>query len=220
MNNIIVENDNISFENEVINIDVLTKDLKITVNGNVTINEVKCNSVLEKLDIIIKKDSNLIYNRFSSLGINNLDINIIIEDNSSFNGSWAFETHDKHHIKINTSMHGNNISNILNIKALTKEKGDIFISADATVLKNTNNNQLKENIRVLNTNDNIVEVLPNMLISSNEVQADHFNTISGVDADELFYLQSKGISKAQAEKLIEEGFINSLFDDNFIKNIK
>lgn len=220
MNNIIVEDDNISFEDEVVSIQINTHTLNMYIIGNVTLNELKCNPNLKKLNITIEENSCLNYNRFSDLELNNLEINVNIKNNGRFYGAWAFISKDKHNIKINTSMNGNNIQNILDVHILSQLQGDCFIKVNADVSKDTIDSVMKENIRVLNTNDNQIEVCPSMLVSSNEVQADHFNTISGINEEELFYLESKGLSKEKSEKLIEKGFIHSIFTNDFINLLK
>ena len=54
MNNIIVEDDNISFEDEVVSIQINTHTLNMYIIGNVTLNELKCNPNLKKLNITIE----------------------------------------------------------------------------------------------------------------------------------------------------------------------
>ena len=77
---------------------------------------------------------------------------------------------------------------------------------------------MRESIKVLNENNSTNRILPNMLVSSSEVMADHFVTISNCFEDELFYLESKGINKMQAYQLIEQGFILEIFDER-LQNI-
>ena len=59
-----------------------------------------------------------------------------------------------------------------------------------------------------------------MVVNTNEVIANHGISIGGVNEEELFYLMCKGISKANAIKLIEEGFILSIMDNELKERIK
>jgi len=49
---------------------------------------------------------------------------------------------------------------------------------------------------------------PYLEILENEVKAGHAATVTRVDEDQIFYLMSRGISRANAEKVIIEGFLN------------
>lgn len=49
---------------------------------------------------------------------------------------------------------------------------------------------------------------PELEIEADEVRASHAATVSSLDKNELFYLMSRGVSLAAAEKLITDGFLN------------
>lgn len=48
---------------------------------------------------------------------------------------------------------------------------------------------------------------PELEIEADDVRASHAATVSSIDSDERFYLMSRGISAAGAEKLITDGFL-------------
>ena len=218
MNNILVKNDNISFENEEKDLIINTKILTINIKGNVILNEINANSSVETLIININKDSCLNYNYYNINKEKKIDIIINISDNAKFYGNIGIIAHEEQNLSVETFMNGNNITNILNIKIITKDMGSTNILVNGHVLKNTRNNIMRESINVLNENNSTNRILPNMLVSSSEVMADHFVTISNCFEDELFYLESKGINKMQAYQLIEQGFILEIFDER-LQNI-
>ena len=78
---------------------------------------------------------------------------------------------------------------------------------------------MQEDVRILNLNNFENKIKPNMLVSSNEVQADHFTTMSGINSDELFYLKTKGLDNETATKLLEKGFVLEIFNDEIKKKI-
>ena len=61
-------------------------------------------------------------------------------------------------------------------------------------------------------NDEESIIIPNLQVSSNEIEVNHAATISGIDQDYLFYLNSKGISNEAAEKIIKNGYLISNLD--------
>ena len=55
-------------------------------------------------------------------------------------------------------------------------------------------------------------VEPKLEIEANEVKASHAATVGKIDEEQLFYLASRGISRATAERLIVSGFLNQVID--------
>ncbi len=54
--------------------------------------------------------------------------------------------------------------------------------------------------------------IPQLEIDANDVRASHAATISKVEEDYIFYLQSRGIPREQAVALIVNGFFTTIFD--------
>ena len=53
------------------------------------------------------------------------------------------------------------------------------------------------------------ESIPGLEISTDDVKCSHGVTMSNVDKDQLFYLQTRGIGDIEGKKLIVDGFIRS-----------
>lgn len=60
---------------------------------------------------------------------------------------------------------------------------------------------------VLLLDEAIAESLPTLEIEANDVKASHGSTTSRIHDDQLFYVQSRGISKQKARDLIIRGFL-------------
>jgi Fe-S cluster assembly protein SufD len=54
--------------------------------------------------------------------------------------------------------------------------------------------------------------IPSLEIDANDVRASHGATVSRVDEEYIFYLQSRGIPRSTAVRMIVEGFFSSVFD--------
>ena len=52
--------------------------------------------------------------------------------------------------------------------------------------------------------------IPGLEILANDVRCTHGVTVGKVDAEQMFYLQSRGISKKDGERLIIEGFFDPI----------
>ncbi|OGD84094.1 hypothetical protein A2572_03120 [Candidatus Collierbacteria bacterium RIFOXYD1_FULL_40_9] len=51
---------------------------------------------------------------------------------------------------------------------------------------------------------------PELEIENNEVKASHSASVGRIDEEQLFYLESRGVEKKQAEKLIISGFLGEV----------
>jgi Fe-S cluster assembly protein SufD len=54
--------------------------------------------------------------------------------------------------------------------------------------------------------------IPNLEIGANDVRCTHGATISQVEEEHLFYLQTRGVPRSEAQKLIVEGFFRPVID--------
>jgi Fe-S cluster assembly protein SufD len=69
------------------------------------------------------------------------------------------------------------------------------------------------------TNHNLVldprahaDSVPNLDIEENDVRCSHASTVGPVDEDQLYYLESRGVSPERAERLIVLGFFDDVID--------
>lgn len=66
------------------------------------------------------------------------------------------------------------------------------------------------NKNLLTSNRAEVDTKPELEIYADDVQCAHGATVSQLDATSMYYLQSRGISRAEAEVILSFGFINEL----------
>jgi Fe-S cluster assembly protein SufD len=52
--------------------------------------------------------------------------------------------------------------------------------------------------------------IPGLEILNNDVKCSHGATISNISPDELFYLQTRGVSRDEGEKLLLRGFFSQI----------
>ncbi len=172
--------------------------------NNITINLLD-NSSLEYYKIRSElSDSKLLVNQSNDTY---LDYKEVIINNNDFT------------YEINTILNGNNNVSKVTLRCLN-ESGSAKIFANGRVEENTSNNELLEDLRGLNLNDNTLVIKPDMQINSLDVIANHKVTISNVKDDELFYLESKGVNRKDAIKLLKEGFILGILPLEMQEKIK
>lgn len=220
MNKLLIDKENnIEIKDNAVELDIKVKDLTLNIKGNVLINEL-CKKDNEELNLTINIEpkSSLIYNRFILHNKANNKITINQDNTSDVSFNYSIVATDKVELTINSNLKGNGNETSIKVASVTEDNGKVIITSTADVLPKIENNNLLESIKILLLNDEESICIPNLLVSSNEVEVNHAATISGIPQDYLFYLNSKGLSNKAATKLIKNGYLINNLDIN--KNIK
>jgi Fe-S cluster assembly protein SufD len=91
--------------------------------------------------------------------------------------------------------------------ARTVWRGMIRVEEDAQ-----KTNAYQENRNLLLSPDAHADSIPGLEILANDVRCTHGATLGRIDRDELFYCMARGLSRAQAERLIVRGFFQDVLD--------
>lgn len=206
MNRLVVDEVELKIENLESILDVKQSSLRLICNG---INKIVLNAQNNfSLDIILLDNSFLdisIFNR-NKEGFNK----VIIEqkENTEIKYKESFETIKDCTTIINNIIVGDNNKSDIKLRCIANDaKSSIDVLAN--VLKGTKDNEIIEDIKGIN-HGGLVEIKPNMEINTSEVIANHYVTIGTISANDLFYLESKGLSEDYAKKIILEGFLKSI----------
>ncbi len=76
--------------------------------------------------------------------------------------------------------------------------------------RGTNAFQTNRNLKL--SEDAWAESVPNLEIENNEVRCSHASAVGPVDPEQVFYLESRGVPTAAAERLIVAGFFDEVLD--------
>lgn len=212
MNKLLVKEGILSINNSLNDLDIKTNTLTLEISGNVCINDINNNTDLD-LKIIMSDGSHLLYNRYNE-SINKFNLNIEITSNAYVEFNYSLKTLIASDISLNANIAGNNNISHINFHGITDQNGVIKNVATSKVDEATKDNEVLENLRIVTLNDAENMIIPNLLVRSDSVNAIHNTTISTVDKDYLFYLNSKGINKKDAIKLIVDGFLKSNLKEN------
>jgi Fe-S cluster assembly protein SufD len=91
--------------------------------------------------------------------------------------------------------------------ATTVWRGMIRVEPDAQ-----KTNAYQENRNLLLSKDAHADSIPGLEILANDVRCTHGATLGQVDREQLFYLMARGLSRAEAERLIVRGFFQDVLD--------
>lgn len=161
----------------------------------------------------LKDNQNIIINYYNE-DEKDIDFNIIQNNNSLFVINYSSIIKNDCKINFNVKVLGNNNKLIINGRLIGNDNNG-FVKAVVNSSDKALNNEITENIKVLNENGTII-VEPILEINNNEATANHFVTIGSVDKNELFYLQTKGLSYNASYNLLKLSFIYNIFNEDFI----
>jgi len=96
---------------------------------------------------------------------------------------------------------------------IANDHGKIVLNGVEKIEQGNTQANAFQTLRGIILSDNaVVEVNPILLIDEYDVKAGHGATIGKIEENQLYYLQSRGLTKEQAEKLIINGYIKPILD--------
>ncbi len=116
----------------------------------------------------------------------------------------------KNHLTINNTIYQNENESDILVRVIGEENSNTTIKTIGHILENTKDNKFTENVRYLNEEDSFIECIPELQISSNACEANHFVTIASIPEETIFYLETKGMSESIARNLIRTCFIQNM----------
>ena len=92
--------------------------------------------------------------------------------------------------------------------AVVLGSGNLLIDAVGKIVRGAYGSESHQTSRALSFEEGQkAEILPELLIDENDVQASHAMSIGTVDEDQLYYLMSRGLSTQQCISLISTGYL-------------
>jgi len=143
-------------------------------------------------------------------------VDSVLKGNGSsaeFNGVYFMS--GKQHLDIDTLAHHIGLStggDLLLKGALRDNARAVFQGLIKIDPNGQQTNSYLKNENLLLSDHARADSVPSLEIDANDVRASHGATIGRVDEEYIFYLQSRGIPRSTAVRMIVEGFFSSIFD--------
>ena len=98
-------------------------------------------------------------------------------------------------------------------KGVVKDKAKAIFKGMIRIEENAKNSRayLAEHAMIL-SKDALADAIPGLEIETNEVKATHSASVAQINEEEIFYLNSRGLSEDEAKKLIIVGFFEPLVE--------
>lgn len=102
-------------------------------------------------------------------------------------------------------------------KSIAADKSRIVFNGKIKIASNAqkiNSSQMSKSILLSNQAE--IDTQPVLEIHADDVKATHGASIGQIDPEQIFYLQTRGLSRAKAQSLLAQAFIKEVFDKHDI----
>lgn len=196
-----------------------------TNNANVQLNILNCkvtivditNTSCKRNLKIINDNSSVEYN-IIDLFDNDVDFHIdeeIVSANSNTDinvASVCYKNKNKNYVINTANLEKSSINNI-NCFGIVKDDSKLNYDITSFIKNGASKSVVKQNSSILLFDEaSIGKSNPILVIEENDVKANHGSSIGKIDDETMFYLCSRGLSKAEATNLICLGKIQHLID--------
>lgn len=112
-------------------------------------------------------------------------------------------------VSVNINHYGKNSKSLIDVKTVLDDKSYSSFRGNINIVKKAENVSAKMiNKNLLLSNEAVAVTEPNLDINTKEVECSHGCTISNIDKDVLYYLNSRGYNDTQAKQTIIQGFLS------------
>jgi len=155
------------------------------------------------------------------LDFNNLSQKLEISEDSEILGVFIIGEHVNVSAKLEIVHKLPNLKSLTEIKVVLLDHAIFNLEANLQILKGAKNTDAYLKISVLMLSDNAkAKAVPALEITENEVKGGHGATVGKPNAEQMFYLQSKGFSTMLAKQEIAYGFLAQTIEKIADTNIK
>lgn len=221
-NNIIDSNFDLKIDNNKIYID---KDVtiiylnsncsyEIYLSNNINIFEYYKDSYSNNIYNILE-NSNVVFNRFSFNCSMKTNINLDYPY-TSLEYKYSCINIDDNYYVININHNcKNTTSKVINHGLnITSSKLDFLVNG--IINKESSNVICNQDSKIILKKDNNSSIKPNLLVNNYDTTCNHSCYIGHFKEEEMFYLNSRGLSKKTSEELLSKAFLLSNMDINFL----
>ena len=110
---------------------------------------------------------------------------------------------------------------MVNCNAIVLDNARLKLEIIGSISKGNSGSETHQMSRIMNLGDNVHGmVYPMLLIDENDVAASHAASVGQPDEEQVYYLQSRGLTRLDALKLIITGYLMPIvdaIDDEVIK---
>ena len=126
---------------------------------------------------------------------------------SSFSQYLRTISHDKNKYDLMIYHNGTGSKSFIDNKGINVLEGEPTFNVSSFVPNKIKGCTLNQQNHIINLTNNKCTIKPNLFIDEDDVSASHGALVDTFSKEELFYLQSRGLTKDEAEKLLVKGIL-------------
>jgi len=187
-------------------------DVKLYCGAYSQVNLFVMNETKEKLEIVnhsvVDEESSLILS-FAEFNEAETKIESVVELSgygASCHMNSALLSKTEKHLVMTIHHKVSNTHSYMNHSGVLLEGGKLYIDATGKIDKGAKGSKSHQKSRALTFDQpKSATVLPQLLIDENDVEASHATSVGQIDENQMYYLQSRGLTRAEATQLITLG---------------
>lgn len=163
--------------------------------------------IVEKYDLLNDSYLNLIYGELSN---GNLEREAVAElrRGSEVLVEGASVTQTKKRQKFVANHNERYTTSNLNNYGIVSEGGNFYLDVIGRICEDAVGAKAHQDSKILTLSDNqVTEVIPQLLIDENDVEASHAATVGQIDENQLYYMQSRGLTEMESTALLMSGYL-------------
>ena len=214
MNKIVIDNSTVESDifidkdtDLVVDLEDTNKELNIhIISGTLLRGFIKTKNTSNKITYFIDDNVNAIINKMAidtsdDITININDINSKIKYNTSIiNYKDNSYTQKINHVSSDTE------SKIVN-HCINVEDNEFKFIVDGIINRNAERVDFKQDNKIINLKNGKSNILPNLIVDNNDIEASHSAYIGTFDENIKFYMMSRGLTSKEADDLLIKAFL-------------
>lgn len=174
--------------------------LEIIVNENINSKIIVLANNNYDANITLKNNSSLIVNSLNKDNSVNVKVSLNEKASITYNHSVLGNSDSINNFSIN-HLANSSISNLYN-NGINNNDNKLFFNIDGVIPKKLKEIVCNQTSKIINFKNGDSKIIPNLIIDSNDIVANHSAYIGEILEEELFYMKSRGISDEDIKKLI------------------
>lgn len=201
MNKINIENSKIILDKESPYYLNISKNiqLEIKVLKNISTKLIIVGNSDYQINLILEDNSKLIINSLNKNNNVNIDIHLYQNSSITYNHSILANIDCQNSFSIKHLNDGS--TSILNNNGINLSNEKLFFTINGYIPKDLHDISCNQNSRIINYCNGNSKIIPNLIVDSNDIIANHSAYIGKIDSEILFYLESRGIEIENIKKL-------------------
>ena len=172
---------------------------------------IKTNKTSNNINYLIDEDCDVKINKLSIDCSDNVTIKMN-DINSRVKYTTSVINYSDNNYVQKVIHNSSNTKSVITNHCINVDNNEFKFIVDGICEKNFEGISFKQDNRIINLKDGKSNILPNLIVDTNEVEASHSAYIGTFNEDDIFYMMSRGLTKNECEDLLIKAFLISNMD--------